>query len=85
MAEAAARQMYRDLASAAESGWDFSSRWLRCGDNLATIRTTHIIPVELNTFLWNLEKVLLKLMKASGDLEGCRQVCAYNWHTQINT
>jgi len=23
------QQFYRDLASAAESGWDFSTRWMR--------------------------------------------------------
>eukprot|EP00191_Tetraselmis_sp_GSL018_P020622 CAMPEP_0177584048 /NCGR_PEP_ID=MMETSP0419_2-20121207/3676_1 /TAXON_ID=582737 /ORGANISM="Tetraselmis sp., Strain GSL018" /LENGTH=120 /DNA_ID=CAMNT_0019073537 /DNA_START=100 /DNA_END=462 /DNA_ORIENTATION=+ len=27
------RELYRDIASAAESGWDFSSRWLADGDS----------------------------------------------------
>ena len=36
------RQLYTDLASAAESGWDFSSRWFADGKNLSTIRTTQV-------------------------------------------
>ena len=28
--DAAARALWRDIAAAAESGWDFSTRWLRC-------------------------------------------------------
>lgn len=74
--EESAQQLYRDLASAAESGWDFSSRWLADSQNLATIRTTKIVPVDLNTFLWNLEQVLSKLMAASGDADGAQQVSA---------
>ena len=35
----AAAEVYRDLRAAAESGWDFSSRWLADGRTLATIRT----------------------------------------------
>src|SRR5690606_38193046 len=42
------RKLYRDIRSAAESGWDFSSRWFRDGKTLATIHTTEIIPVDLN-------------------------------------
>ena len=33
-------EVYRDLRAAAESGWDFSSRWLEDGRTLSTIRTT---------------------------------------------
>lgn len=66
--------MYQGIAAAAESGWDFSSRWLRDSFNLATIRTTEIIPIELNTYLWNMEQVLSKLMAATGDIEGHQQV-----------
>jgi alpha,alpha-trehalase len=35
-------ELYRDVASAAESGWDFSSRWLRESGELCTIRTTEV-------------------------------------------
>ena len=43
------REVYRDLRAAAESGWDFSSRWLGDGQTLATIRTTDLVPVDLNS------------------------------------
>ncbi|MEO1652952.1 MAG: trehalase family glycosidase, partial [Bacteroidota bacterium] len=50
-----AEQLYRDLRAACESGWDFSSRWLRDAKNLESIFTTEIIPVDLNCLLYNLE------------------------------
>jgi alpha,alpha-trehalase len=49
--------VYRDLRAGAESGWDFSSRWLD-GDSLSTIRTTLIAPVDLNAFLYGLETAI---------------------------
>jgi alpha,alpha-trehalase len=55
-------EVYRDLRAGAESGWDFSSRWL--GDTeLASIRTTQIAPVDLNAFLFGLERAIA----AAGD------------------
>ncbi|VDM65972.1 unnamed protein product [Strongylus vulgaris] len=45
------RHLYRNLASAAESGWDFSIRWFADNANLASIETTNIIPVDLNAFI----------------------------------
>ena len=41
------QEVYRNLRAAAESGWDFSSRWLADGATLATIRTIEIVPVDL--------------------------------------
>lgn len=51
-------EVYRDIRSAAESGWDFSSRWLADGMQLKTIQTTQIVPVDLNCLLYNLEVTL---------------------------
>lgn len=53
----AAECVYRDLRAGAESGWDFSSRWLR-DTALASIRTTQIAPVDLNAFLFGLEQAI---------------------------
>lgn len=61
-------QLYCQLASAAESGWDFSSRWLANGRTLATIRTTQIIPVDLNAFLYDMEVNIGDFAAALGDL-----------------
>ncbi|MGH8293944.1 MAG: trehalase family glycosidase, partial [Steroidobacteraceae bacterium] len=53
-----AAQVYRNLRAAAESGWDFSSRWLADGRHLATIDTTDIVPVDLNSLLFGLERAI---------------------------
>src|SRR5277367_1010368 len=37
--------VYRNLRAAAESGWDFSSRWFTDGKTLGTVRTLSILPV----------------------------------------
>lgn len=51
------QRVYRDLRAGAESGWDFSSRWLD-GPSLSSIRTTSIVPVDLNAFLFGLETAI---------------------------
>lgn len=55
-----AEKIYRHIRAAAESGWDFSSRWFKDGQNMTTIRTTDIIPVDLNCLMLNLEKTLFR-------------------------
>jgi alpha,alpha-trehalase len=56
----AAGSIYRELRAGAESGWDYSSRWLADGRRLATIHTTDIAPVDLNSLMQHLEQVLGK-------------------------
>ena len=51
-------QLYRDVRAAAESGWDFSSRWLSDARTLASIDTTEIVPVDLNSLLFGLERAI---------------------------
>src|SRR5215510_7562451 len=50
-----AAQVYRDLRAGAESGWDFSARWLADDKTLATIRTTALLPIDLNSLMFHLE------------------------------
>lgn len=52
------RALYRDIRAAAESGWDFSSRWLADGRSLGSIQTTDIVPVDLNSLLFGLEQAI---------------------------
>ena len=59
--------IYRHLRSGAESGWDYSSRWFRDGENIATIETTNIIPVDLNCLLYELEKNIAKGYSLTGN------------------
>ena len=61
------RQLYRDIRAAAESGWDFSSRWFEDGHTLATIDTTEIIPVDLNSLLYGLEKTIEAACRRRGN------------------
>lgn len=53
-----AAQRYRNLRAAAESGWDFSSRWFHNAQSLNTIHTTDILPVDLNALLYFMETKL---------------------------
>ncbi|WP_315760690.1 alpha,alpha-trehalase TreF [Sphingomonas sp. Y38-1Y] len=56
--------VFRALRAGAESGWDFSSRWLAEGGDLATIRTHRIVPVDLNAFLYGLEVTIAEFADA---------------------
>jgi alpha,alpha-trehalase len=51
-------EVYRDIRAAAESGWDFSSRWFEDGRTRARIDTTQLIPVDLNSLLFGLEQAI---------------------------
>ncbi|AYY56824.1 alpha,alpha-trehalase TreA [Burkholderia multivorans] len=66
----AANDVYRDLRAGAESGWDYSSRWLGDGKTLATIRTTSIVPVDLNSLMFHLERTIVKGCTVTHDV-GC--------------
>ncbi|HDR9469570.1 alpha,alpha-trehalase TreA [Burkholderia multivorans] len=66
----AANDVYRDLRAGAESGWDYSSRWLGDGKTLATIRTTSIVPVDLNSLMFHLERTIVKGCTVTRDV-GC--------------
>lgn len=60
-------EVYRDLRAGAESGWDYSSRWLRDIRRLASIRTTQFIPIDLNAFLFKLENTIANLCALNDD------------------
>jgi alpha,alpha-trehalase len=60
-------QLYRDIRAAAESGWDFGSRWFADGHSPATIETTAIIPVDLNSLLYGMELSIRAGCERSGD------------------
>ncbi|OYW85226.1 hypothetical protein B7Z17_02695, partial [Candidatus Saccharibacteria bacterium 32-49-10] len=47
-----ADRLYLHLRAAAESGWDFSSRWFIDPLDIRTIHTADIIPVDLNCLLY---------------------------------
>lgn len=65
-----ATEIYRDLRAGAASGWDFSSRWMDDPNQLGSIRTTSIVPVDLNALLYQLEKTLAHASKVANDESG---------------
>lgn len=65
-----ATEIYRDLRSAAASGWDFSTRWMDDPQKLGSIRTTSIVPVDLNALMFKMETLLARASQEDGDSAG---------------
>ncbi|KAF2774544.1 glycoside hydrolase family 37 protein [Teratosphaeria nubilosa] len=69
-------QLYQDLASGAESGWDYSSRWIANPNNainddyfpLRSLNTVNIIPVDLNSILYSSETTIAYLYGLTGNV-----------------
>jgi alpha,alpha-trehalase len=68
-----AAQLFRDIRAAAESGWDFSSRWFADARTMATIVTTEIVPVDLNGLMFGLESAILAGCERAGDAAGAAE------------
>ena len=86
--------VYRDLRAGAESGWDFSSRWQSDPHDISTIRTTSIVPVDLNCFLLELEREIARLSERSSEKDTashfdmkvrarCAAIDEYFWNESI--
>jgi alpha,alpha-trehalase len=65
--------LFRHLRAAAESGWDFSSRWFKDATSFATIHTTDIIPIDLNCLLYHLEQTLAEAFSLSSDFAKAKE------------
>jgi alpha,alpha-trehalase len=70
-ADRPAQSLWRDIRATAESGWDFSSRWLGDARSIATVITTEIVPIDLNSLLFGLETAI-----SSGCKEQAQPDCA---------
>ena len=74
--DSARTQLYRDIRAAAESGWDFSSRWMRDPRDLRTLETTELVPIDLNALLYHAERTIAALRRvrgAPGDAEAAQR------------
>ena len=60
------QRIWRNLASAAESGWDFSSRWFENLQNLTKIDTVNVVPVDLNAYMCGNLNLLSFLFEKAG-------------------
>ncbi|UNI25061.1 Alpha,alpha-trehalase [Purpureocillium takamizusanense] len=75
--------LYSDLAAAAETGWDFSSRWLARPDDsardvyfpLRSLNTRNVVPVCLNSILYGNERAIGDFFAMRGN-DSARQA----WH-----
>lgn len=70
--EAARQNCYAELKSGAETGWDFSTRWIFDPNgthhaNLSYIEASRVIPVDLNSFLCSDFKEIARFYKILGD------------------
>lgn len=80
------KKLYRDLRAGCESGWDFSCRWFRDGASLKTIRTTELLPPDLNALLYHLEKTIAEAYQQKGisEKEIYYRTAAQNRMTSLN-
>lgn len=69
--------LFRNVRAAAESGWDFSSRWLGDGRSLSTIRTTRMVPIDLNSLMALMEERIAANCRLLGDAR-----CAANYRVR---
>ncbi|MFT3978072.1 MAG: alpha,alpha-trehalase TreA [Sphingomonas bacterium] len=65
--------LWRDLRAGAESGWDFSARWLDDSTDLASIRTTTFLPIDLNSLLHGLEQAIAVTADGLGEAPLARE------------
>ncbi|KAF2839103.1 glycoside hydrolase family 37 protein [Patellaria atrata CBS 101060] len=72
--------LYANLASGAESGWDYSARWLKTPQDavediyfpLRSLNTNQILPVDLNSILYYNEVTIAQFLKRAGNYTGAK-------------
>ncbi|CAB3363628.1 Hypothetical predicted protein [Cloeon dipterum] len=93
-------EYYSELKAAAESGWDFSSRWFILDGtnqgNITNVKTRFIVPTDLNAFLfWDMQ-ILSRFFHLLGNEERAtyyknasatlmEAVTAVLWHEEVGT
>jgi alpha,alpha-trehalase len=73
--------LYSNLASGAESGWDYSTRWVKNPSDaisdtsfpLRSLNTINIIPVDLNSILYHNEITIADFYKREGNYSVARE------------
>lgn len=62
--------MWSNIASAAETGWDFSTRWFAQSGpsmhDMKSIRTWSIVPVDLNAFICINARIMASFYEITG-------------------
>lgn len=79
------QKFYKDIRGGAASGWDFSSRWFEDGQNIETINTTDIVPIDLNCLMVDSEETLAAAYAAKArQAEGMGEDAAPYWQRSIH-
>jgi alpha,alpha-trehalase len=68
-------ELYSNLASGAESGWDYTSRWLKTPNDAAndvyfplrSLNVLGLVPVDLNSILYQNEVILAEYFEQAGN------------------
>jgi alpha,alpha-trehalase len=63
LGDSARLRFYRNTRATAESGMDFSTRWMRNPADLRSLETTDLIPMDLNALLYNQERLIAALCR----------------------
>ncbi|GAB7366783.1 hypothetical protein MBLNU230_g0734t1 [Neophaeotheca triangularis] len=79
LTETEREQLYSNLASGAESGWDYVSRWTANPSDavndvffpLRSLNTAQIVPVDLNSILYYNEITIADFLARTGNATGC--------------
>lgn len=79
--ESQRERLYSNLASGAESGWDYSSRWIANPSHavsdvyfpLRSLNTREIVPVDLNSILYYNEIVISSFHNSTGNATAAQQ------------
>nr|AOW41677.1 glycoside hydrolase 37 [Lagenidium giganteum] len=64
---------YNEMIAGAETGWDFSSRWFADGKTLHTVRTSEIVPVDLNAIMHRFERNLMTFHQSLGNTKAASE------------
>ncbi|KAK4136805.1 glycoside hydrolase family 37 protein [Trichocladium antarcticum] len=74
-------ELYANLASGAESGWDYTSRWLKTPSDAArdvyfplrSLNVINTIPVDLNSILYQNEVIISEYLEQAGNKSGAEK------------
>jgi alpha,alpha-trehalase len=69
---------YRNVKATAESGWDFSTRWMRNPSDLRTLETVDLVPVDLNSLLYHAERTIAALRGFRGRGDDAQVAARFN-------
>ena len=77
-------ELYANLASGAESGWDYTARWLKTPDDAAkdvyfplrSLNVRGLVPVDLNSILYQNEVIIAKYLQRAGNSSAAQRFAA---------